>query len=101
MERSQYIIDRALYTDDQIGRAAHRYTGQFGVELQIHGSNIAVIFWSLDGSELPEHLWAKFSRDLLDERLRAAIRTETAGLQQELLRAALTHAQPVATHVEI
>ena len=101
MERSQYIIDRALYADDLIGRAAHRYTGHLGVELRSHGTDIAVVFWSLDGSELPEDLWARFSRDLLDERLRAAVRAETAGLQQELLRAALTQAQPVAAHGEV
>lgn len=101
MERSQFTIDRALYSDDVTARAAHRYSGELGVEVRTQGANLTVIFWSLDASELPENLWARFSRDLLDERLRATVRAETSGLQQELLRAALNQAQPVVPHVEV
>ncbi|MCI1137061.1 hypothetical protein MOQ14_00555 [Stenotrophomonas maltophilia] len=101
MERSQFTIDRALYSDDVAARAAHRYTGELGVEVRSQGANLIVGFWSLDGSKLPEDLWARFSRDLLDERLRAAVRAETSRLQQELLRAALNQAQPVMPHVEV
>lgn len=101
MERSQFTIDRALYSDDVAARAAHRYTGVLGVEVRSQGANLIVGFWSLDGSKLPEDLWARFSRDLLDERLRAAVRAETSRLQQELLRAALNQAQPVMPHVEV
>lgn len=101
MERSEFAIDRALYSDDVAARAAHRYGGELGVEVRSQGANLTVIFWSLDGSELPKNLWARFSRDLLDERLRAAVRSETSGLKQELLRAALNQAQPVMPHVEV
>lgn len=101
MERSQFTIDRALYSDDVAARAAHRYTGELGVEVRSQGANLIVGFWSLDGSKLPEDLWARFSRDLLDERLRAAVRAETSGLQQQLLRAALNQAQPMVSHVEV
>ncbi|WP_329843858.1 hypothetical protein [Stenotrophomonas sepilia] len=101
MERSQFTIDRALYSDDVTARAAHRYTDKLSVEVRSQGTDLAVIFWSLDGSELPENLWARFSRDLLDERLRAAVRSETAGLQQDLLRAALNQAQPVVARGEV
>ncbi|MEN5374418.1 hypothetical protein ABE587_12170 [[Pseudomonas] hibiscicola] len=101
MERSQFTIDRELYSDDVAARAAHRCTGVFGVEMRSQGANLTVSFWSLDGSDLPEDLWTRFSRDLLDERLRATVRAETSGLQQELLRAALNQAQPVAADVEV
>ncbi|MBH1432445.1 hypothetical protein I5U42_14170 [Stenotrophomonas maltophilia] len=101
MERSEFIIDRTVYSADVTTRVAHRYTAQFGVEVRSHGADIAVVFWSLDGSKLPEDLWTRVSRDLLDERLRAAVRAETSGLQQELLRAALSQAQPAASHVEV
>ncbi len=101
MERSQFTIDRELYSDDVAARAAHRYTGEFGVEVRSQGAHLTVIFWSLDGSELPENLWARYSRDLLDECLRASVRAETSGLQQELLRAALNQAQPVTSLVQI
>ena len=85
MERSQFIIDRTLYSDDVTARAAHRYTSRFGVELRSQDENLFVLFWSLDGSGLPDDLRTAFSRDLLDERLRAVVRAETTGLQQELL----------------
>lgn len=101
MERSQFTIDRALYSDDVAARAAHRYTAKFGVELRSLGANIAIVFWSMDGAKLPENLWTQFSQDLLDERLRAVVRAETSELKQELIRAALNLAQPVVTHVEI
>ncbi len=101
MESSQFTIDRALYSDEVTARTAHRYTDKFGVEIRGQGANLTVFLWSLDGSNLPEDLWARFSRDLLDERLRAAVRAETNGLQQELLRAALTQAHPVVAHVEV
>ncbi|WP_445514028.1 hypothetical protein [Stenotrophomonas sp. 3(2025)] len=101
MERSQFIIDRALYSDDVAARAVHRHTGEFGVEVRNKGANLTVSFWSLDGSNLPDDLWARFSRDLLDERLRAAVRLETNGLQQELIRAALNQAEPVVSRVEV
>lgn len=101
MERSHFIIDSHLYSADVIARTVHRYTGDFGVELRRHDSGIEAVFWSLDGSELPDDLWTRLSRDLLDERLRAVVRAETAGLQQELLRAALIHARPVDAHVEV
>jgi His-Xaa-Ser system protein HxsD len=101
MERSQFIIDRALYSDDVAARAVHRYTGELGVEVRSQGANLIVGFWSLDGSNLSEDIWTRFSRDLLDERLRAAVRSETNGLQQELLHAALNEAQPVVPHVEV
>ena len=101
MERSHFIIDSHLYSGDVIARAVHRYTGEFGVELRRHSSDIEAVFWSLDGADLPDDLWARLSRDLLDERLRAVVRAETAGLQQELLRAALIHARPVDAHVKV
>jgi len=101
MERSEFTIDPTLYSDDVAARAAHRYTDNFGVEVRSQGSKLIVAFWSLDDSELPENLWTRFSRDLLDERLRACVRAETRELQQDLLRAALNQAQPVVSHVEI
>lgn len=95
MERSQYNVDRRLYSDEVVARAAHRYTAQINTALEIHGESLAVIFWVAEGQSLPSGLTEQFSRDLLDERLRASVRAETAGLQQELIRAALLHGQPL------
>ncbi|HEL5321317.1 TPA: hypothetical protein UOJ11_000969 [Stenotrophomonas maltophilia] len=94
MERSHHIVDRQLFSDDMVARAAHRYTGKFGVELLNQGADLAVVFSTTDGSPLPVDLSTRFSRDLLDERIRASVRAETHGLQLELIRAALHQAQP-------
>ncbi|AMJ56608.1 MULTISPECIES: hypothetical protein [Stenotrophomonas] len=94
MESSQYVVDRRLYSDDVVARAAHRYTGKHKVELRIEGDTIVASF---ESPSLPEDIDASFARDLLDERLRAQVRAETAGLQEELLKAALAQAQPPVT----
>lgn len=93
MERSQYFVDQRLYSVEVVARAAHRYTGQMNMVLEIQNDGLAVVFSALDGEFLPADLAARFSRDLLDERLRASVRAETAGLQQELIRAALLQAR--------
>ncbi|GHH61462.1 hypothetical protein [[Pseudomonas] boreopolis] len=94
MESSQYVVDRRLYSDEVVARAAHRYTGQVNVVLTIQGDGLVVVFTALDGGPLPADLSGRFSQDLLDERLRALVRAETAWLQQDLIRAALLQAQP-------
>lgn len=103
MERSQYIVDRLLFSDEVVARAAHRHTGQATVAMTIQGDSLAVAFSPLDRKvPLPPDLLERFARDLLDERLRASVRAETAGLQEELIRAALLQAQqPVVVDVPV
>lgn len=103
MERSQYVVDRHLFSDEVVARAAHRHTGHAAVALAIQGDSLAVTFSPLDGKPpLPPDLFDRFARDLLDERLRASVRAETAGLQEELIRAALLQAHPpVAADVPV
>lgn len=95
MERSHYIVDRLLFSDEVVARAAHRQTGRAAVAITTQGDELAVVFTPLEGGDpLPPDLLARFARDLLDERLRASVRLETAGLQEELIRAALLQAHP-------
>lgn len=94
MESTQYNVDRRLYSNDVVARAAHRYTGKYKVELRMEGDTIVVSF---ESPILPEDIDASFARDLLDERLREKVRAETAGLQEELLKAALAQAQPLVS----
>lgn len=96
MESSQYVVDRRLYSDDVVAREANRYTGKHKVELHIEGDTIVASF---ESPSLPEDIDASFARDLLDEHLRAQVRAETAGLQEELLKAALAQAQPLVNAI--
>ncbi|MGH8036727.1 MAG: hypothetical protein ACREPD_03210 [Stenotrophomonas sp.] len=94
MERSHYTVDRRLYSDEVVARAAHRHTGEMNVTLEIQDGSLVVIFSAKEREALPSDITERFSRDLLDERLRASVRAETAGLQEELIRAALLQARP-------
>ncbi|MEB1098847.1 hypothetical protein VDR81_14570 [Xanthomonas campestris pv. campestris] len=102
MDRSHYFVDRSLYGDEVVARAAHRYTGIYDVEMRVEGDSLMVAFSRKDDAAVAPGLHAQFSRDLLDERLRALVRTETQGLQQELVRTALNQAQPLTrSNVEV
>jgi His-Xaa-Ser system protein HxsD len=94
MDSSEFIIDRRLYSDEVATRAAHRYSGEYCVEILPHQEGLSVSFASHDGSPVPLGLRSRFFNDLLDENLRAMVRRETRGLHQELVRAALAQALP-------
>lgn len=94
MERSEYVIDRSLYSDEVVTRAAHRHTESCAVEIFVRGNDLVVALQPRQSPGSTGDLRAQFFNDLLDERLRALVRIETQGLQQELVRAALTQAMP-------
>lgn len=94
MERSEFVIDRSLYSDEVVTRAAHRHTESCAVEIFVRGDDFVVALQPRQSPVSAEELRAQFVNDLLDERLRALVRFETQGLQQELVRAALTQAMP-------
>jgi len=94
MERSEFVIDRILYSDEVVTKAAHRHTESCAVEVFVRGNDLVVALRPRRSPVSAEELRAQFFNDLLDERLRALVRVETQGLQQELVRAALTQAMP-------
>jgi len=94
MERSEFVVDRSLYIDEVVTRAAHRYTESCTVEIFVRGNDLVVAMQPRQGLVSVGDLRARFFNDLLDERLRALVRVETQGLHQELVRAALTQAMP-------
>lgn len=99
MERSEFVIDRSLYSDEVVTRAAHRHTESCAVEIFVRGIDLVVALQPRQSPVLAEELRAQFFNNLLDERLRDLVRVETQGLQQELVRAALTQAMPLGAGV--
>lgn len=94
MESSELAVDRTLYSDEEVVRAAHRLSEICRVELVTRGRELVVILHASDGQTLPTDLRSRFYNDLLDEKLRSLVRVETQGLHQELVRAALAQAIP-------
>jgi His-Xaa-Ser system protein HxsD len=94
MDTVRVAIDSALFDNDTIARAMHRYTGDFFVEFSRSGPEIVILLTPMrvdvDTINLPQ----RFANDLLDERLRAKIRAETGVLHATLVRTALREASP-------
>jgi His-Xaa-Ser system protein HxsD len=94
MDTVRVAIDAALFDDDTIARAIHRYTGDFFIEFLRSGTGIEILLTPMrvdvDTTNLPQ----RFANDLLDERLRAKIRDETSVLHATLVRTALREASP-------
>ncbi|OEZ02412.1 MULTISPECIES: hypothetical protein [Stenotrophomonas] len=94
MESSELAVDRTLYSDEEVVRAAHRLSGMCHVELITRSEALVVVVRAPEGQTLRRDLKSRFYSDLVDEKLRSLVRVETQGLHQELVRAALAQAMP-------
>lgn len=65
------VIDAALFDDDTIARAMHRYTAHFFVEFSRTGAEIEAQLTPMRADVETANLKQRFANDLLDERLRA------------------------------
>ncbi|MGO4261079.1 hypothetical protein [Lysobacter sp. TAB13] len=92
MDAIEICVDVSVFEPDVIASAAHRYTGEFFVELLLATSPHRVLLMPMQVGVDTDRLAQRFKNDLLDERLRARIRVETAELQVALIQAALREA---------
>lgn len=100
MERVAVRLDRSMFNDDVVARTAHRYTGRFFVAITTQEDHFEVTLDPRPGSIVHDDLEKHFLNDALDERLRAIVRSETADLHHELIRAALREAAPSTQSLE-
>lgn len=96
MDTVRVEVDTALFDDDTIVRAMHRYTGEFYAELVRSGTGVEVRLTPMRADIETADVSRRFANDLLDERLRARIRVETATLHTTLVQAALREANGAA-----
>lgn len=96
MDTVRVDVDTALFDDDMIAKAMHRYTGEFYAELTRSGAGVEVRLTPMRADIDTADLARRFANDLLDERLRARIRAETVTLHATLVQAALREANGVA-----
>lgn len=96
MDAIRVDVDVGVFSRDVIARAAHRYTGEFFVDLALSVPASHIALMPKHGDVDVADLALRFRNDLLDEDLRARIRKETADLQTALVTAALREASPNA-----
>lgn len=82
-----------MFSADVVASTAQRYTGEFFVEIRSDVSKTIVTLSPIDINSQVERLRERFLNDVLDERLRARVRSETGPLQAILVQAALQGAR--------
>jgi His-Xaa-Ser system protein HxsD len=87
-------FDSGLFTPDVIARTAHRYTGDFFVDVAVSSGAIVVRLTPKQDSASAEDVVRRFRNDALDDRLRAQVREQTGDVQIALLQAAFRAAKP-------
>lgn len=96
MDSSEFVVDSAVYTFEEVIRAAHRLSGACHIEVGRRPNAHAVLVSALPGMAVPVDARARLFTDLADEKLRSLIRAETKGLHEQLVHAALTQAMSSA-----
>jgi len=97
MKAIEIVLDGGLFSVDVIACTAHRYTGDYFIEIVSTTSNVLVRLTPKTDSVTSHLLAERFRNDALDERLREQIRAETCELRTTLVRAALQQATPLLT----
>ena len=97
MVTTDVYLDRELFSADVVARTAHRYTGDYFVEVVSQELQHLVRLTPQSPSTVDALISHRFRNDALDERLRERVRAETNDLQTTLIRAALREAKPRST----
>jgi His-Xaa-Ser system protein HxsD len=92
MSTIEVCLDAGVFSADIVTKAAHRYTDAYFVEIKCKPAAFIVQLTpkhvALDASQAAEHL----RNDVLDEKLRALVRSETQDIHAVLIEAALRQA---------
>lgn len=94
MDAIELSFERGLFSADVLARTAHRYSGDYFVDLSSAGASLVVRLQPKAGVALDPMLSARFRNDALDDRLRAQVSSQTSDLQATLIHAALSEAWP-------
>lgn len=94
METIELELDVALFSSDVVARTAHRYTGDYYVELSCLASTHRVRLTPRRPDVLTHQLLQRFHTDACDDRLRERVWQQTGELHTVLIRAALLQASP-------
>lgn len=94
MSTIEVRLDAGVFSADIVTKAAHRYTDAYFVEIKSNPADFIVQLTpkhvELDTDQVAERL----RNDVLDEQLRALVRSETQDIHAVLIEAALHQALP-------
>jgi len=94
MSTIEVRLDAGVFSVDIVTKAAHRYTDAYFVEIKSSPADFIVRLTPKhaegETSQIAEHL----CNDVLDEQLRALVRSETQDIHAALIEAALREALP-------
>ncbi len=94
MSTIEVHLDAGVFSADIVTKAAHRYTDAYFVEIKSSPADFIVQLTpkhvELDTDQVAERL----RNDVLDEQLRALVRSETQDIHTVLIGAALHRALP-------
>lgn len=92
MSTIEVRLDTGVFPADIVTKAAHRYTNAYFVEIKASSGDFVVQLTpkhvELDTGQVAE----QFRNDVLDEKLRALVRSETQDIHTVLIEAALCQA---------
>lgn len=88
----ELVFDATLYSSDVLERAAYRFSDRFAFELTSAGSGWLCRLHVSEGidDEAIVHLAREFRKEALDQKLRVAIREQTAGTRDLILARAFS-----------
>ncbi|MDM4772931.1 His-Xaa-Ser system protein HxsD [Solimonas sp. SE-A11] len=87
-------VDGSMYSLAAIQRTAHRFTGQFWIEISRRDDGFAVALKPRAQATNTDSLRQEFFTALLDESLREQILDQTREIRDTLVRKAFMGAQP-------
>jgi His-Xaa-Ser system protein HxsD len=93
----QIRLDASVFAVDVVQRALYAYTLDYYVDVGVSGGAIVVDLRPKTETLVPERLADEFRNAVLDEALRARVRSESGTVHVELIRAALQGALATGT----
>lgn len=89
MDAIEVPLDRAMYERDVVLRVAHRFSGKFFVDVRSGDESWVIELTPRSPGVLPDEVRLLVQTEAVDEALRQRIRSETHGIHQVLIEAAL------------
>jgi len=94
MSTIEVRLDASAFCTDTVTKAAHRYTDTYFVEIKSNSADLIVELTPKRAGADTNQLAERLRNDVLDEKLRALVRSETQDIHALLTEAALRQALP-------
>lgn len=94
-------IDLSVYSLNSLLKSAYRFTGRSFIHLQRSGPNLVEVrMRPIRAQDDPDLILREFFNDLLDQKLREVVASETAGIRDLIMAHALSKTNLVRPDLE-